>query len=84
MPEKRVRFGDFDARRRLVDTAAPEAARLLAVGLTFSLRLSDHKCTKAHNLLGWKPEVPFQTGIEMTADYLARQLPDYRPREYAI
>ena len=40
--------------------------------------------TKAQNLLGWKTEVSFERGIEMTADYLARQLPDYRPREYAI
>jgi nucleoside-diphosphate-sugar epimerase len=40
--------------------------------------------TKAHRLLGWKPEVSFEKGLEMTAQYLTRHLTDYRPREYAI
>lgn len=60
----------FDERRR-----RPERSEV-------DLLLCD--ATKARNLLGWKPEVSFEKGLEITADYLVRQLPDYRPTEYAI
>jgi NAD dependent epimerase/dehydratase len=40
--------------------------------------------TKAQALLGWKPQVSFEEGIRLTADYLARRLPEYRTREYTV
>lgn len=40
--------------------------------------------TKASTLLGWKPQVSFEDGIGLTADYIARRLQDYRPREYSV
>jgi NAD dependent epimerase/dehydratase len=60
----------FDERRK-----RPERSEV-------SLLLCD--ATKAQNLLGWKPDVSFEQGLEMTANYLVRQLSDYRPRAYAI
>jgi NAD dependent epimerase/dehydratase len=40
--------------------------------------------TKAKRILGWRPEVPLEEGLRLTAEYVARNLPDYRARDYVI
>jgi NAD dependent epimerase/dehydratase len=40
--------------------------------------------TKAKRVLGWRPEVPLEEGVRRTAEYLARNLADYRANDYVI
>ncbi|MCA1595628.1 MAG: GDP-mannose 4,6-dehydratase, partial [Chloroflexi bacterium] len=40
--------------------------------------------SKAERLLGWKPEVTLDEGLQRTADYIRTHLNDYRPGEYAV
>ena len=40
--------------------------------------------TKAKRTLGWRPEVSLEEGLRLTAEYVARNLSDYRARDYVI
>jgi nucleoside-diphosphate-sugar epimerase len=40
--------------------------------------------TRAQSLLGWTPQVSFENGIALTADYVGRHLSDYRVGDYTI
>jgi dTDP-glucose 4,6-dehydratase len=40
--------------------------------------------TKAKKILGWRPEVSLEEGLRVTAEYVARNLSDYRARDYVI
>jgi NAD dependent epimerase/dehydratase len=40
--------------------------------------------TKARERLGWKPDVPLDEGLKRTAQYIERQLANYRPAEYSL
>jgi NAD dependent epimerase/dehydratase len=40
--------------------------------------------TRARALLGWTPQVSFENGIALTADYVGRHLSDYRVGDYTI
>ena len=40
--------------------------------------------TRARQLLGWTPQVTFETGIALTADYVGRHLSHYRLGDYTI
>ncbi len=39
---------------------------------------------KARQLLLWQPQIPLATGLQMTIDWIQRNLGRFRPREYAI
>jgi NAD dependent epimerase/dehydratase len=39
---------------------------------------------RAQALLGWTPQVPLESGIALTADYLRTRLSHYRPCDYTI
>jgi NAD dependent epimerase/dehydratase len=40
--------------------------------------------TRARALLGWTPQVPFETGIALTAEYVGHHLSHYRVGDYTI
>lgn len=42
------------------------------------------KTDRAHELLGWKPQVPLKEGISKVADYIGRNLSSYRASSYAL
>src|SRR4051794_40150880 len=66
---RRIEIKTVDERRR------PERSEV-------GLLLCD--ATKAHERLGWKPEVSLDEGLKRTAEYIQQQLANYRPAEYSL